>query len=374
MTKPELKPEFKEIGLGKQDITQAFLAKARGLQSQWEHLTPDQRLAKIKTIVNDTFSSAGFPKVEVEKEGWSEIFETHAKFSQSTYSIKINEKWIEEDKIQDSHITELAKVIYHEMRHGEQCYRGIQVLAKNLNVSSKEAEKIQELANQHEIENIEFVTQAIQAGEVNKLSGTEAEFAEVMCEVFFGDYAKNFEAIKLDYLEHKIDVAEARDEYFKVLWDPNTPREQKEAIKLDLDRLLDRYEEKREEYREAYKNSPAEKDAKDLEDVLIPSSIPAQTAQVAESSSVQTGESSRQQVQDNEITQAQPGAVPGARPEAIEMEDLGAPRPVGAPPPRPRPRRSTNPISDCLPCFGRSRSSDSRSSGRPRSRDDRRTR
>lgn len=147
MTKPELKPEFKEIGLGKQDIAQVFLAKARGLQSQWEDLTPDQRLAKIQTIVNDTYSSAGFPQVEVEKGELPEEIEVKAFFNQSACSILINEELIKEDRTQDSQMTELAKTIYHEMRHGEQCCRGIQVLAQNLKVSSNEAEKIQELAD-----------------------------------------------------------------------------------------------------------------------------------------------------------------------------------------------------------------------------------
>jgi hypothetical protein len=389
MTKLELKPEFKEIGLGKKDITQVFLAKARGLQSQWEHLTPDQRLAKIKIIINDTYSSAGFPQVKVEKRDIpKEIEEVQGLFSNSTCSIFLNKKLIQEDRIEDSQMTRLAKCIYHEMRHGEQYYRGIQVLAENLKVSSKEAEKIQELANQHEIENIEFVTHAIRAGEINQLSATEAEFARVMCEVLFGEYRQYIDAEKRDYIESLFDFTEARDEYMDALGDLNTPREQKEALKSKFDKSLNEFEEKQENNRKTYKNDLAEIDARDIADVLIPSFVPVQTAQVAESSGIQAGESSTQQVQDDEIRSAprtprrvsltasptQAGADPGERSEEIEMEEPGVPRLVGAPTPRSRPRRSTNPISECLPCFGRSRRSDSRSSGRSRSQSDRRTR
>lgn len=249
--------------------------------------------------------------------------------------------------------------------------------------------KFRNLPIRHKIENIEFVTQAIRAGEINQLSGTEAEFAQVMCDVFFGEYKKYNDVEKLDYLNSKFNFTEARDEYFGALRDRNIPKEQEEALKSKLDKSLDEYTEKKEKYREVYNNNPSEIDGRDMEDVLIPSSVPVQTAQAAESSGIQTGESSRQQVQDDEITQAprtprrvspaasltQAGANLGTAQEGYELQPTMTGLPASSPSPDrlPRPPRSTNPISDCLPCFGRSRRSDSRS-GRPRSQGDRRTR
>jgi hypothetical protein len=364
--KPDMDPEFKKIGLGQQKVSQEFKNKALAITHQWEKYTPDQRLAHIKNLVNETTNSIGVPKVEVVRARLPGSMEGN--FDTTQCKLLIDENLLESKTLDKEQENKLLVVIYHETRHIEQVYRASQGLAKGKGVSSTEVDEIEEISKTSVIKNIDFMTQSIQAGEINKLSETESKFADAMSKIFSDPYAQytidlvnqlKYTQAKLGEVSERFDKARKDDDIWNL---PELAAEGKES------------QERFNKWFAQYERLLQEADARDVQELIGTLSISGVQALQEGLGSQTAGESSTQQVQDNEITQAQPGAVPGARPEATEMEDLGAPRPVGAPPPRPRSHRSTNPISDCLPCFGRSRRSDSRSSGRPRSRDDRRTR
>jgi hypothetical protein len=127
-------------------IVDKFTQDIKKVDSNWKNLGTDQRIAELNKVINQTLNFAGFPNANVKKS--SELpQETRATFNAREWAITINADLINDPDLfeakpngQDSDALELAKTVYHEMRHSEQHYRIAQWLVSKSVLSQEIAD------------------------------------------------------------------------------------------------------------------------------------------------------------------------------------------------------------------------------------------
>jgi hypothetical protein len=115
--------------LDSKPVVDKFMQDIKRVESNWQNLKPNQRTAELSTVINQTLNFAGLPNAEVAKS--SQLPQgTRATFDAREWAITINQDLINDPDLfeakpngQDSDALELAKTVYHEMRHSEQHYR-----------------------------------------------------------------------------------------------------------------------------------------------------------------------------------------------------------------------------------------------------------
>ncbi len=115
--------------LDSKSVIDKFTQDIKRVESHWKSLEPKQRLVELSAVVNRTLHFAGMPDAEVVKseqlpQGARATFDAHR------WTITLNQDLINDPDLfeakpngQDSDALELAKTVYHEMRHSEQHYR-----------------------------------------------------------------------------------------------------------------------------------------------------------------------------------------------------------------------------------------------------------
>jgi hypothetical protein len=115
--------------LDSKSVIDKFTQDIKRVESHWKSLEPEQRLVELSAVVNRTLHFAGIPDAEVVKsdqlpQGARATFDAHR------WTITLNQDLINDPDLfeakpngQDSDALELAKTVYHEMRHSEQHYR-----------------------------------------------------------------------------------------------------------------------------------------------------------------------------------------------------------------------------------------------------------
>jgi hypothetical protein len=115
--------------LDSKSVIDKFTQDIKRVESHWKSLEPEQRLVELSAVVNRTLHFAGIPEAEVVKseqlpQGARATFDAHR------WTITLNQYLINDPDLfeakpngQDSDALELAKTVYHEMRHSEQHYR-----------------------------------------------------------------------------------------------------------------------------------------------------------------------------------------------------------------------------------------------------------
>jgi hypothetical protein len=121
-------------GLNSEAAINRFTKDIKKVESHWKKLDPEQRISELTTVINQNLHYAGMPDVFVEKNSLSQG--TRAEFDFNKWKITLNQSLINDPDLfdakpkgQDSDALDLAKTLYHEMRHSEQFYRIAQRLA-----------------------------------------------------------------------------------------------------------------------------------------------------------------------------------------------------------------------------------------------------
>jgi len=97
---------------------ESFADDMAGLQREWPHLPPTDRMARLQTMVDARASAAGFPP-PVVKAPWG-LGERSGELRFPYWEVAINAALLETNSLSPKQAARLGDTLYHETRHAEQ--------------------------------------------------------------------------------------------------------------------------------------------------------------------------------------------------------------------------------------------------------------
>ncbi len=122
----EQRPADRPTGMAAMDQGE-FLATAKQVETGWVGLDPAARAGALIQKVNQYLQAASVPPIGFElKKGDAD---SHGSFSESTWSITLNEDAFKAQSVDPEDMAQLADTVFHEARHAEQFFRIARMLA-----------------------------------------------------------------------------------------------------------------------------------------------------------------------------------------------------------------------------------------------------
>jgi Domain of unknown function (DUF4157) len=104
-----------------------FLATTKQVETGWAGLSPAARAGALIQSVNQYLQAAGVPPIGFELR--KSDADSHGSFSESTWSITLNEDAFKAPSADPEAMAQLADTVFHEARHAEQFFRIARMLA-----------------------------------------------------------------------------------------------------------------------------------------------------------------------------------------------------------------------------------------------------
>ena len=122
----EKRPTDRPTGMAAMDQGE-FLATAKQVETGWSGLSPPARAGALIQRVNQYLQAAGVPPIDFELK--KSDADSHGSFSESTWSITLNEDAFTAPSADPEAMAQLADTVFHEARHAEQFFRIARMLA-----------------------------------------------------------------------------------------------------------------------------------------------------------------------------------------------------------------------------------------------------
>jgi hypothetical protein len=127
MAGPRTLPTAFPFGLRTKKSTDAFITKAKVVQTEWVKLaTADERAKALIAAVNEQLVAAGVPPVKREFQNVPGEF---GHFSFETWTMTLGEPEFAKDDASEKERREASTTVYHEARHAEQWFMMARLLA-----------------------------------------------------------------------------------------------------------------------------------------------------------------------------------------------------------------------------------------------------